>query len=372
MAQGRSPAPRRGCRTRRTDTRGSTGRGPPPEPPAGRCWDPIRPDEEVAADLVGPPVHLREQHSRVSGLDVHDRHVSYSEADVPALAGVRVGQVLEDLGLRVEPAGRVCERPEVDPVPGSSERQVDALVLGPRRTRSTRRSRRGAARCPAPGCPPGGSPRSRDGTGSRRRRTRSRRLPAGGSASGRRDRRRRCRPRSWSGCGSQATESRPVPRRRPSEPSAEWNQPRSTRLATRARPTPRAATSSAATCFARPFRRLGTTMPSAATTLARHGSARPPSTPQAHLLDGGGVAVGGRGRAASATCRLGDRVRRDAAQVGEHGRLHRRGCVGEQDLSTVACIGVASRCCWPPALRRCRPAGRGRAPRSGRARRGGR
>ena len=80
----------------------------------------------------------------------------------------------------------------------------------------------------------------------------------------------------------------------------------------------RAATCIAATSLARSLRRLGTTMPSAATTSCpRADRDRHRARAEAHLLDGGGVVVAEHPRELAAQrARLGDRVRRDPGAGG--------------------------------------------------------
>ena len=57
--------------------------------------------------------------------------VLHPEADVAAVPVPGVGEVEEEVCLRVQPAGCVNEGSEVDTVPGSVEAQVDAVVLVP-------------------------------------------------------------------------------------------------------------------------------------------------------------------------------------------------------------------------------------------------
>src|SRR5690606_19734490 len=67
-------------------------------------------------------------HDRRVRQEVVDRHVTDAEPDVPAVPGPGVGQVGEDVGLRVEPGGGAHEVPEVDAVAVPAEGQDDAVV----------------------------------------------------------------------------------------------------------------------------------------------------------------------------------------------------------------------------------------------------
>jgi len=60
---------------------------------------------------------------------VLDAHVSDLESHVAAVAGARIGQVGEDLLLRIEPHGSIDEAPEVDAIALAAEAKLDALVL---------------------------------------------------------------------------------------------------------------------------------------------------------------------------------------------------------------------------------------------------
>ena len=108
------------------------------------------------------------------------------------------------------------------------------------------------------------------------------------------------------------------------------------------RPMPWAATWSAATRRGRSRLRLGTTMPSAATTscaaLDRH---RHRAGAQAHLLHGGGVAVAPHPRELAAQlARLGDGVRRDPGQAASTAACTSAGAWASSTLPTpVACSG---------------------------------
>ena len=97
----------------------------------------------------------------------------------------------------------------------------------------------------------------------------------------------------------------------------------------------RAATCMAVTSLARSLRRLGTTMPSAATTVGpRADRDRHRAGAQAHLLDGRGVVVAEHpGQLAAQRARLVDRVRRDPRQVTEHLGLDRGRGMGQEHLA---------------------------------------
>ena len=95
---------------------------------------------------------------------------------------------------------------------------------------------------------------------------------------------------------------------------------------------------------------------------------------EAHLLHRGRVVVLEHPRELAAQgARLVDGVRRDAGQVREHLGLDRGRRMREQHLARHRwrASAAASRSCSPPAPTRARRAGRGRAPGSRRARRGG-
>ena len=144
----------------------------------------------------------------------------------------------------------------------------------------------------------------------------------------------------------------------------------------RDRPMLRAATCIAVTSLARSLRRLGTTMPSDGDHVgSRADRHRHRAGAQAHLLDGRGVVVAEHpGELAAQRARLVDRVRRDPRQVGRApppGRRPERG-PGAPCRRRWRASAAASRSCSPPGPRRARRAGRGRAPRFRRARRGAR
>ena len=64
-------------------------------------------------------------------VDAGDLRVVHPEADVAAVPVAGVGQIDEDVCLRVQPATRVDQGGEVDMVPGSVEPQFNAVVLVP-------------------------------------------------------------------------------------------------------------------------------------------------------------------------------------------------------------------------------------------------
>ena len=208
------------------------------------------------------------------------------------------------------------------------------------------RSRRAAGRCPARGSRPGGSARSRDGCGRRRRPSRSPPGTAGGRASGRQDRRRRCRRGcgwSWSGAWGEpdvAAVTAATPRFRSPEPGCPTRsrrvQPADSPAEESERPTPWAATCIAAT------RRGGVPAQAWAPRcrappppLPRPGSA-PPTEQAPRLISshGGGVVLGEhpaqlpRSTPGWLTVYGVIRVRCD-----EHLLLHGRRRVGQQHLA---------------------------------------
>jgi hypothetical protein len=57
--------------------------------------------------------------------------VPHPEADVAAVPVPGVGEIDENVGLRVQPAARIDQGTEVDTVPSPVETQFDAVVLVP-------------------------------------------------------------------------------------------------------------------------------------------------------------------------------------------------------------------------------------------------
>jgi hypothetical protein len=83
----------------------------------------------TTSHAISHSVHEPEQ--RRVPLHATDLCVSHPEADIAAVPVPRVGEIDEDVGLRVQPAARIDQRGEVDPVPGSVETQLDTVMLVP-------------------------------------------------------------------------------------------------------------------------------------------------------------------------------------------------------------------------------------------------
>ena len=92
--------------------------------PVGAC-------DHLALDLALGPVRVDEPDQRRVPFHASDFGVPHPEADVAAVPVSRVGEIDEDVCLRVQPAGRIDKRSEVDAVPSSVKAQFDAVVLVP-------------------------------------------------------------------------------------------------------------------------------------------------------------------------------------------------------------------------------------------------
>ena len=199
----RSAAPRRGCRTRRRGTRGSTAA-------ALRLGnsrrhmlrDPSAPTRTSQRTSCVGAVGVGEPHPRpVAGRGRRPTVSAHAEPDVAAVALAGVGEVDEHVGLRVEPAP--TRRPGAWKSIAVADRRRSAARCprarrrraAPGRTRRESTSSRTLSRSRMPArCVSSISWRVRRSIDDR---VDAGRGGAGGTASARPARRRRCRPRWW-------------------------------------------------------------------------------------------------------------------------------------------------------------------------------
>ena len=324
--------------------------------------DPSQPTTTSATIRRSRPSASVNVDRRVVGLEVVQGGVGDLVVDLLAGRGPRGDQVLLHLGLPVHPDRPAGQVDEVEVVPLVAATAGRCRGAGRPRAPAARRARTRAAGRPwtARGCRRGSGTRRTPPSGSRPRSTRRRRRRAGGRAACRRGRRRRCRrgcagrSRPWRGVSGLA---RPPLR----AGSAGRNRRRSPGRCPGRRPAaPRPAWPGPASGWVRRCRATATTSrPPADRDGDRAGA-------EAHLLDGGGVVVAQHVRQlAPEPPRLGDGVRRDPRQLGEHlgaGRRRARARAAPCRRRSRA-SAAASRRCSRSAPTRARAAGRGRAPR---------